>query len=44
MNQVTIEAQVINLLNTSYRNYTDCLRYFADEMGRSFPLSMKYGF
>jgi iron complex outermembrane recepter protein len=32
---------VDNVLNTSYREYTNRLRYFADEMGRNFILSMK---
>lgn len=36
--------QVRNLLNTTYRNYTDRLRYFADEQGRNFMLSLKYNF
>lgn len=44
INRVTVGAQVTNLLNTSYRNYTDRLRYFADEMGRNFLLSVKYDF
>ncbi len=36
------QFQIRNLLNTSYRNYTDRLRYFADEMGRNFVLSLTY--
>ncbi len=36
------QFQVRNILNTSYRNYTDRLRYFADEMGRNFVLSLSY--
>jgi iron complex outermembrane receptor protein len=44
INRVTLGAQVTNLLNTSYRNYTDRLRYFADDMGRNFLLSVKYDF
>lgn len=30
-----------NLLNTSYREYTNRFRYFADEIGRNFLLSIK---
>lgn len=36
--------QVRNALNTSYRNYTDRLRYFADDLGRNFILSLSYTF
>ncbi len=31
-----------NLLNSSYRSYTNRLRYFADELGRNFSLSLSY--
>jgi len=40
----TIRLRVSNLLNTSYRTYTDRLRYFADELGRSFELQINYQF
>ncbi|WKN41892.1 TonB-dependent receptor [Tunicatimonas pelagia] len=40
----TLGVQIQNTLNTSYRNYTDRLRYFADETGRNFLLSLKYSF
>lgn len=33
---------VKNVLNTSYRRYTDRLRYFADQTGRNFHLSVRY--
>jgi iron complex outermembrane receptor protein len=36
--------KVENLLNTSYRTYTDRLRYFADDLGINFSLSVKYKF
>ncbi len=36
------QFQVKNLFNVSYRNYTDRLRYFADDMGRNFILSLTY--
>ncbi len=34
--------KVNNLLNNSYRSYTDQLRYFADDMGINFSLGVKY--
>jgi len=40
----TLGVQIHNILNTSYRNYTDRLRYFADETGRNFLISLKYSF
>ncbi len=33
-----------NLLNTSYREYTNRLRYFSDEVGRNVSFSLKYSF
>ncbi|MBL7847036.1 MAG: TonB-dependent receptor [Cyclobacteriaceae bacterium] len=33
-----------NLLNTSYREYTNRLRYYADDIGRNVSLSAKYVF
>lgn len=39
-----IGFQVQNALNASYRNYTDRLRYFADDMGRNFIISVSYLF
>ncbi|MEQ9439108.1 MAG: TonB-dependent receptor [Cyclobacteriaceae bacterium] len=44
IDQFTLGLQVTNLLNTSYRNYTDRLRYFADETGRNYQASLKYAF
>jgi len=35
---------VQNVLNTSYRSYLNDLRYFADEPGRNFILSLNYQF
>jgi iron complex outermembrane receptor protein len=37
-----ISAKAENLLNMSYRPYTDRLRLFADEPGRNFHLSFSY--
>ncbi|MEM7510087.1 MAG: TonB-dependent receptor [Bacteroidota bacterium] len=39
-----IMAQGQNLLNTSYRRYTDRLRYFSDDIGRNIILSLTYQF
>lgn len=36
--------RVRNLLNTAYREYTNRLRYFANEPGRNFIFSVKYSF
>jgi len=36
--------QVRNLFNTSYRAYTDRLRYYADDLGRNFVVSIGYSF
>lgn len=33
-----------NLLNASYRNYMNRLRYYADDLGRNFTLRAKYAF
>ncbi len=38
------ELRVDNLLNTSYRVYTDRLRYFSDALGRNFTLSLQFSF
>ena len=38
------QFQVKNIFNVSYRSYTDRLRYFADELGRNFVLSLSYRF
>lgn len=36
--------QLRNLLNTSYRDYTDRLRYFSDDTGRNILFTLKYAF
>ncbi|MBL7851072.1 MAG: TonB-dependent receptor [Cyclobacteriaceae bacterium] len=33
-----------NLFNSSYREYTNRLRYYADDIGRNFSVSLKYMF
>ena len=44
INHVEWRFQVKNLFNQRYRNYTDRMRYFADEVGRNFILSINYKF
>lgn len=44
INRFNLNFQIRNMLNTAYRTYTDRLRYFADDMGRNFVLSLKYQF
>ncbi|MEM8568793.1 MAG: carboxypeptidase-like regulatory domain-containing protein [Bacteroidota bacterium] len=39
-----VAFNVDNLFNTSYRIYTDRLRYFADAPGRNFTLAVEYSF
>ncbi len=36
------QVQVHNLFNVSYRNYTNRLRYYADELGRNFMVMVGY--
>ena len=36
--------RIHNLLNKSYRNYLNSMRYFADEMGRNFIINLSYKF
>lgn len=43
-NPINIVAKCQNLTNQQYRNYLNRLRYFADEMGRQFTLSLIYKF
>jgi len=39
-----VDFSVQNLFNISYRDYLNRLRYFSDEVGRNFILSLKYQF
>ena len=39
-----IEVGVNNLLNTSFRSYTDRLRYFSDAPGRNISLTLGVNF
>jgi iron complex outermembrane receptor protein len=38
---VTVSATGRNLLNTTYRDYLNSLRYFTDELGRNINLRIK---
>ena len=41
---LTIGLTVTNLLNTSYRNYLNRLRYYADDLGRNFLINLKINY
>lgn len=43
-NPIEIRAKINNIGNTSYRNYLNRFRYFADEMGRQIQLQIAYSF
>ncbi|MDH5608204.1 MAG: TonB-dependent receptor plug domain-containing protein, partial [Cyclobacteriaceae bacterium] len=44
LRKVRIAFRVANMTNTSYRSYMDRLRYFSDQTGRDFQLSLTYKF
>ncbi|NME68544.1 TonB-dependent receptor [Flammeovirga aprica] len=44
VNQLSANLSVQNVFNTSYRNYLNQFRYFADDMGRNFLFSINYNF
>ena len=41
---LTLGLGVSNLLNTSYRNYLNRFRYYADDLGRNFLLNLKINY
>ncbi|MBU2995669.1 TonB-dependent receptor [Cellulophaga baltica] len=41
---LTVGLNVTNILNTSYRNYLNSLRYYADDLGRNFLLNLKFNY
>ncbi len=43
-NKLDISFSVRNIFNTSYRDYLNRLRYYADEAGRNFILRAQYNF
>lgn len=42
--KVQLSFNINNLLNTSYRDYLNRLRFFADELGRNFQLQLKINY
>ena len=42
--QIDIRLTAENLLNTRYRDYTNRMRYYADERGRNIGVSLQYAF
>lgn len=42
--RLDLRASLENLFNSSYREYTNRLRYYADDVGRNISLSLKYMF
>ena len=44
LNDFSASINVNNVLNTSYRNYLNSMRYFADEIGRNFIINFSYTF
>lgn len=42
--QINFQVSIDNLLNTSYRDYLNRLRYFSDETGRNLTLKLQYTF
>ena len=44
VNDFSASINVNNVLNTSYRNYLNSMRYFADETGRNFIINFSYTF
>ncbi len=41
---LTVGFGITNVLNTSYRNYLNRLRYYADDLGRNFLLNLKINY
>ena len=41
---LTVGFGITNIFNTSYRNYLNRLRYYADDLGRNFTLSLKLNY
>ncbi len=42
--KLDFKVSISNLLNTSYREYTNRMRYYADDVGRNISLAIKYSF
>ena len=41
---LTLGLGINNLLNTSYRNYLNLLRFYSDDLGRNFLLNLKFNY
>ncbi len=44
INTLAVNLKVTNLMNTSYRDYLNRLRYYADDLGRSILLQLKINY
>ena len=42
--KLTVGLNITNVMNTSYRNYLNRLRYYADDLGRNFLLNLKINY
>ena len=42
--KLTVGLTITNVLNTSYRNYLNRLRYYADDLGRNFQFNLKINY
>jgi iron complex outermembrane receptor protein len=42
--KLTVGFSITNLMNTSYRNYLNRLRHYADDLGRNFLLNLKINY
>ncbi|MFT4832267.1 MAG: iron complex outermembrane receptor protein [Psychroserpens sp.] len=42
--KLTVGFGITNILNTSYRNYLNRLRYYADDLGRNFLFNLKINY
>ena len=41
---LTVGLGINNILNSSYRNYLNLLRFYSDDMGRNFLLNLKFNY
>src|SRR5690606_4213542 len=42
--KITVDFEINNLFNATYRDYLNRFRYFADEMGRNYSIKIKIPF
>lgn len=40
----SLGLDITNMMNTSYRNYLNRLRYYADDLGRNFLINLKFNY